>query len=122
MSVGAARDVACGECGAPMVLKTAALYGPFYGCSRWPDCVGAHGAHPDGSPLGIPADGRTRYLRQLAHAAFDAAWHKRGLKRHEAYRWLQALTGKNSDEAHIARFNADECRTLMNTLLNAAKD
>lgn len=39
----------------------------FYGCSKWPSCKNAHGAHPDGRPLGHPADKETRALRHDVH-------------------------------------------------------
>jgi len=72
---GERTDLSCGECGAPMRLRTS-VYGPFYGCSQYPDCNGVHGGHPDGSPLGTPADAKTRSAHSLAHAAFDRLWRE----------------------------------------------
>ncbi len=104
--------VVCGDCGAPMVLRRS-RFGQFWGCTRWPDCQGKHGAHPDGSPMGIPGDATTRQARIEAHAAFDGAWQSRGLTRKQAYRWLRELTGKSVRGAHISRFSAEECRLLV---------
>lgn len=59
------HEVFC-YCGAPMKLKPS-KYGHFYACTRWPECDGTHGCHPDGSPLGKPADAETRRLRQAVH-------------------------------------------------------
>ena len=101
----------CGECGADMALKSS-RFGPFWGCTRWPDCNGTHGAHPDGTPLGTPADAKTRAARMEAHAAFDAALKARGMRRMDDYRWLSELTGKTRHDAHISRFNAEECHAL----------
>src|SRR5208282_5226656 len=56
----ARRDLKCGECGSLMVLRKSKKYGtPFYGCSRFPECKGAHGAHTDGRPKGTPGDRKT---------------------------------------------------------------
>ena len=38
-------------------------FGNFYGCSRYPVCQNTHGAHPDGTPLGKPANKATREAR-----------------------------------------------------------
>lgn len=70
-------ELECPDCHGPMVFVTAeeSRWGkPFYRCDRWPKCHGHHGAHPDGSPLGIPADARTRALRKQAHDALDPLW------------------------------------------------
>lgn len=42
-----AHDVRCGDCGAAMALR-AGRFRPFYSCTRYPACRGAHGAHPAG--------------------------------------------------------------------------
>ena len=115
----------CNEkgCGAPMVLRETRKYTypngqprKFWGCSRWPDCKGIHGAHPDGSPLGIPADKPTRQARIEAHAVFDAAWRSRGMTRREAYVWLQELTGLDRGAAHISKFDAKTCAALVSAV------
>lgn len=89
-------------------------YGPFYGCLSWPACQGTHGAHKtSGEPLGVPANAETRALRHQAHVAFDGIAARLGMSGRERYGWLMHLTGKSSMEAHIGRFNADECRKLI---------
>lgn len=107
--------ITCGDCGAPMVLRRS-RFGQFWGCTRWPDCHGKHGAHPNGSPMGIPGDATTRQARIQAHATFDAAWQSRGLTRTQAYAWLREMTGKSVRAAHISRFTADECRHLVDRI------
>ncbi len=102
----------CGECGAVMVLRPS-RFGRFFGCSRWPECDGTHGAHAlSGEPLGTPADKATRQARQEAHLAFDQAWRALGMSRTEAYGWLQHLMRLPEAEAHIACFNLAQCREL----------
>lgn len=88
----------------------------FWGCSRWPDCDCVHGAHPDGKPLGIPADDATKQARIKAHAAFDRLWKPElggQLRRKEAYRVMRELMGMTNDEAHIGRFDTPQCETLI---------
>jgi ssDNA-binding Zn-finger/Zn-ribbon topoisomerase 1 len=101
-------QLACPECSAPMVRRTS-RWGRFYGCSRWPACNTTHGAHPDGRPLGVPANAATRAARVRAHAAFDALAKARGWTRGEAYRWLAARLYLDRRECHIARFDAARC-------------
>jgi hypothetical protein len=72
-----AADLVCPECGAPMMLRYSRRYErPFYGCSRYErtKCPGTHGAHPNGEPLGIPADCATKAARHELHLVFDQLW------------------------------------------------
>ncbi len=114
-----AEVVNCGDCGAKMVLK-GGIYGLFYSCTNWPGCRGAHGAHPDGKPMGIPADYDTRKLRQAAHSALESTWSPGGRQlfpsRTHAYEWVQAAMGLTATEAHIARFDAAQCKKLIEAL------
>lgn len=110
--------VTCGECRAPMVLRTAQR-GPgagrlFYGCSRYPACRSTHGAHPDGRPLGVPGDAATKAARVAAHAAFDRLWKEGHVpSRAAAYAWLRAAMGLSREEGHIARFDPARCTELV---------
>jgi ssDNA-binding Zn-finger/Zn-ribbon topoisomerase 1 len=66
------RDLVCGECGAPMILRYSHKYsGPFYGCTTFPTCRGTHGAHADGAPKGIPGNKETKQARIKAHGLGD---------------------------------------------------
>lgn len=108
----------CPGCSAPMVLKWSTQYDrPFYSCSRYPDCREAHGAHPDGEPLGIPANKDTKALRQNAHAVFDRLWkpgpRKQFPARVQAYAWMQKALNLDEDEAHIAMFDQLRCKRLI---------
>lgn len=108
------HDVQCPECEAPMVLR-ASKYGVFYGCSRYPDCKGSHGAHPDGKPMGTPATASVRAARIKAHDAFDRLWKpmQSRMTRTDAYLWMQSALGLSSKEAHIAFFNQAQCEVLI---------
>jgi hypothetical protein len=109
----------CPDCGATLKLREG-KYGLFYGCSNWPVCTGAHGAHPDGQPLGVPVDKETRKIRIAAHAALELTWEPGPSQvfgsRGQAYEWVQKALGLTADEAHIAKFDAAMCKRLIEAL------
>lgn len=96
-------------------------FGRFWGCSRYPQCKGTHGAHPDGRPLGKPADLATKKARTRAHAAFDALWrgaHRGGgMTRAEAYEWLTAAMG-STEQVHIGALTIEECDQVVRLCLS----
>ncbi len=50
----------------------------FWQCSRASNCSGVHGAHPDGTPMGIPGNRETNRARVEAHfARFDISTCKK---------------------------------------------
>lgn len=114
------HNVTCPECGAPMVLRTTTKFRyksgsprKFYGCSRYPLCQAAHGADPDGKPLGTPANKETKKARIAAHKVFDSYWEKQGLHRNQAYKLLQDIMELSPDDAHIGKFNEEQCLELI---------
>jgi len=108
------ETVKCGECGAPMRLLESRQYGKFYGCVRWPECKGTHGAHQKtGNPMGIPANAETKKARIQAHEAFDTLWKNGGMTRKEAYKWIQDALPLLKEEAHISRFDKETCEKLI---------
>jgi ssDNA-binding Zn-finger/Zn-ribbon topoisomerase 1 len=109
-------DLKCPECGAAMQLRPS-KHGLFYGCSTFPECKGTHGAHPDGSPLGIPADKVTKRARIQTHRIFDRLWSDHGetparMTRGDAYEWMRKAMKLSREEAHIGRFDIDKCDRL----------
>lgn len=103
----------CGECGSEMALRLG-RFGRFWGCARFPECKGVHGAHQKtGAPLGIPADAETRAARRRAHAWLDALWETGLLTRPAAYRWMREAMRLSKEEAHIARFTVEQCDRLV---------
>jgi ssDNA-binding Zn-finger/Zn-ribbon topoisomerase 1 len=91
-----------------MVLRSS-RHGLFYGCRSFPACRAAHGAHPDGTPLGVPADPETRKARVAAHDAFDRLWKGPGapFSRREAYRLV--ADAMNLDVLHFGELDAGRC-------------
>jgi ssDNA-binding Zn-finger/Zn-ribbon topoisomerase 1 len=108
-------SLTCPECGAPLRLKDS-RHGLFYGCTRFPQCKASHGAHADGTPLGIPADEATKRARIVAHAAFDAFWQGRGWSRSRGYCWLQEQLHLTSAECHLARFDQAQCKRVLDVV------
>lgn len=83
----------------------------FYGCTEYnrTGCTGSIGAHRDGRPLGIPADGPTKEWRKKAHAALDPLWKEGHVSRGKAYRWL-AKKLRVTGEVHIGEMGINDCR------------
>lgn len=94
---------------------------PFYGCSRFPECRGTHGAHPDGRPLGIPANKATRKARIEAHRFFDLLWkpaegQKARMTRSQAYSWMRKKMKLTETEAHFSKFTQEQCETCVRVI------
>jgi len=113
--------VKCGECGAKMNLKES-KHGYFYSCSKYPGCRGSHGAHPNGKPLGIPADKATKRRRIIAHRFFDKLWKGQPITRDQAYRWLQRELNMTELECHIGRFDIDQCDRVIDLVRKFLKE
>lgn len=107
------RELQC-YCGAPMVLREG-KYGSFYGCTKYPECDGAMGVHPDGEPMGVPADKETRAARMEAHKVFDKLWKPVGApySRSQAYFEMRCLMAMKEEEAHIANFSKEQCAAMI---------
>ena len=111
-----AEKIKCADCGAPMILRNS-NYGKFYGCSRFPECRGTHGAHQEtGEPLGIPANTETKQLRIAVHDAFDPLWLNGQMGRNEAYEWLADQLGIPKHECHIGSFDKEMCERALEIL------
>lgn len=111
LPLGSKLEHPCPECGSAMLLRSS-KFGLFYGCIEYPKCRAAHGAHPDGTPLGTPADKETKMARIRAHEVFDAIWKRRHMSRSEAYAWMQRTMGLSDADAHIGKFTIDQCEEL----------
>lgn len=112
-----ARDnLKCADCGALMGIRSSKKYpNPFYGCSKFPECRGTHGAYPDGRPLGRPANKATKLARMRAHAVFDLIWQepKHDHTRSQAYAWMSMKLLLQKGCAHIALFDLKQCEQLI---------
>lgn len=132
-SYPASTVLICPECGGEMVLRKSIRFDkPFYGCIHFPLCRATHGAHPDGRPLGKPADAATKRMRIAAHAALDPLWgrneeglHPQIQKRHRraVYAWLAVQLGISNigEELHIGLFDSPRCQQVIDACQNVTR-
>lgn len=115
------NTVACPECGSEMTLRTSTKFKTnsgearkFYGCSKYPECKGTHGANPDGTPMGTPADGETKALRQAIHMLLEVVFGKWNDKsaRNKMYAWLK----ENAPQAHVGQMTKEQILETIGTL------
>jgi hypothetical protein len=106
-----------------MVLRTTKKYTypngtprKFFGCSRYPACTASHGAHPDGTPLGTPADADTKAARIKAHQHVDKLWNGDRKQRGKVYKLVGTILGVAPQDAHIGKLSAVQCHMLIEKL------
>ncbi len=107
------HQVVCPRCSRPMPMQPGIHGRPYYTCPLDDMSIGCH---PDGRPLGLPADGPTRQLRKAAHNVFDRLWKTEGLSRKTAYEWIASVMNIPEADAHIARFNQEQCEVLIEAI------
>ncbi len=114
------KTLKCPDCGAQMILKKTEKFRTrdgkprlFYSCSRFPACANSLGAHPDGTPLGIPVSKEVRILRTECHKLMDQVFGKWSdlsrRKKAEVYSWMKA----NAPKTHVAEMVETELRETM---------
>lgn len=119
-------DLKCPDCGGPMELATHPRWTypngkprKYCRCTDRLFCTLTHGAHPDGTPLGVPGDRMTKLARTEAHDALDRLQTRFGMHKTLVYFWLQRTLRLSVDEAHIGRFTIDQCNEVVRQV-NAA--
>ena len=112
----------CQYCFIPTVFISNRIISNFKGPRRiWycPKCGAYVGVHKNSNrALGTVANSRLRTERQYAHYHFDKLWkikQKRGFPnaRKLAYDWLSKEMGIALEHTHIAMFNIDQCRKVV---------
>ena len=112
------QDVYCPYCGKKAeYVDTIEIYGKSYGmaylCRPCDAYVGVH----DGTdtPLGRLANRELRRWRNRAHAAFDPLWQQGPCRRrrNDAYAWLAGKMGLTKEETHIAMFDVEQCKQVI---------
>lgn len=118
--IPAAHFLDCPDCGSKMQLRKSKFSnGLWYACEFYPQCKGSHGAHPDGKPLGRPADGVTKHWRIKAHDLLDPIYEcypKGRPRRHarwRAYMWVAYAMNLSMVDAHIGLFTIEQCQQLI---------
>lgn len=106
----------CRYCGSKVIF-TKNKFGYIYKCSNCDSYVGVHRGTQ--VPLGTLANKELRHWRGMAHKYFDILWrHKKIVHndkngRHKAYKWLAQEMGLTKNECHIAKFDIEECKTVV---------
>ena len=111
----------CPYCKQKMTLRTAAgIYkgdakdSMLYVCDGYPACDTYIRVHPGTTvPMGIPANGKLRALRNETHKHFDKI-HKLGImSRKDAYVWLADKLNLPMSHAHIGYFSEYHCKLII---------
>lgn len=115
-----AHEVGCPYCGGQTEMVTGDRIYPhrrdlyskhFYLCDL---CNAYVGCHPGTcTPLGTPANGKTRKARSAAHYMFDDLWLSGRMSRTKAYTWLQEQLNLPQEACHIAMFNDAQCALVV---------
>lgn len=102
-------------------------YGMMYICKNYPACDSYVGVHThNNEPLGRLANRELREWKIKAHAAFDPLWQKKLAKRRKekphykkswarnsGYQWLASVLGLEKDDCHIAMFDIEQCKRVI---------
>jgi len=90
----------------------------LYVCRPCDARVGTHGNSD--KALGTLANKQLRALRMACHYSFDKTWktrrRRKNAARTRAYRWLQAEMNLTEQEAHIGRFDVEQCKKLLSIM------
>lgn len=92
--------------------KRLELVGEFiYQCQNCNARVGCHKGTT--RPLGNVANEILRLKRMETHQVFDSYWHRKGMSRTAAYRWLAKRLHLSTEQAHIGSFEMDQCQKVI---------
>lgn len=110
--------VECPTCKIEMMLLESTAFRHRDGSTKklyvCPTCDCRHGSHPNGEPVGMPADRPTREARVRLHTLFDPLWKNQYMSRNEAYRLLQRLN--DGIRVHMGGMSKAECDTMYDKL------
>lgn len=121
------QEVYCPYCGRKAeYVDSAEIYGKSYGmvylCRPCDAYVGVH----DGTdtPLGRLANRELRRWRNRAHAAFDPLWQQGPYRRrrNDAYAWLAGKMGLAKEKTHIAMFDVEQCKQVIQIMDNERRN
>ena len=111
----------CPYCGNEAKFITSKeFYGKDYGTNVYScnPCDAYVGTHGNGKvPLGMMATAELRTYRKRAHSAFDQLWKSGKMSRHKAYSWMAEQMELEPKDAHIAMFDVEKCKGLIEKVL-----
>jgi zinc-finger-containing domain len=96
-------------------------FGMFWLCRLCDAYVGTHKNSKNHAPLGRLADRELRKWKQVAHEMFDTLWKSERMTRTDAYAYMARKMGITKEEAHIGRFDLEQCKKLV-ALLRQGKE
>lgn len=89
-------------------------YGKSYMCYYCKNCDAYVGCHQNTrKPLGTMANKELRKWRIKTHSIIDPLWKSGKLKRHEVYKKLKKILGK---EVHVGESDIDTCKKIINLI------
>lgn len=103
-------------------------FGMIYLCENYPKCDSYVGTHAGTEkPLGRLANKELRQWKRRAHTAFDELWMRKLIKRRKetgssykksyargsGYRWLSKQLLLKEKDCHIAMFDVDMCKRVI---------
>ena len=110
----------CRYCGGKVVFTSnSEIYGKEYGngkCYLCRNCKAFVGVHAETlTPLGTLANAELREWRHKAHNEFDKLWkgETRRMTRYNAYGWLAKKMNLTRNETHIALFEIEQCKQVI---------
>jgi len=121
LAKGKPLQIKCPYCGRYMQLRSAdGIYKDnkegkkLYVCSNYPECD-TYVRLIDGTlePMGTPANGHLRRLRDDTHKMFDQIWRTGLMSRQDAYSWMAMICGIPEQDAHIGNFREVMCNKVM---------
>lgn len=110
----------CRYCGGKVVFTSnSEIYGKEYGngkCYLCRNCKAFVGVHTETlTPLGTLANDELRKWRHQAHNELDKLWKgkTRKMTRYNAYGWLSKQMNLTRNETHIALFEIEQCKQVI---------
>lgn len=114
------KPTTCRYCGGKVVFTSnSEIYGKEYGngkCYLCRKCKAFVGVHTETlTPLGTLANDELRKWRKKAHNEFDKLWKgkTRRMTRYNAYSLLSKQMNLTKDETHIALFEIEQCKQVI---------
>jgi hypothetical protein len=114
----------CPYCNSKVELKDSYIvygkdYGLLYICSKYPKCDAFMAYNPKNKHgFGRLANKELRELRKQAHKYFDGLWQYKNKitgknNRKKAYKWLSEQMNIPEKLTHIAMFNNEQCKKVI---------
>lgn len=116
--------IQCQYCNtAATLVSSFTFYGRDYGTNLWVcyPCEAYVGTRGNtATPLGTLAKKELRELRKQTHQLIDSYWKTGRMTRTMMYQKIQTIMGLSEEDAHVGKFNEEQCKELMRKVLNGA--